>query len=523
MKRTKTPSFIAELPLVVSKSEEKELLSRLESARKLYNSALGETKNKVYLVKQSKLFQEARKIPKIDKNKIIRKKAFQKAKDAYDFNEYSLHKYICELRHNLPNNLDIHTTQKLATRAFRAAEKIIYGTAKKVRFKGHNQFNSVESKSNEAGIRWRDNKVEWNKLSLQPLINIEDEVISHALRHRVKYSRIFRKIINGKNRFYVQLILEGKPYIKAKNKLGKGIVCYDVGPSTIGIVSCNENNEFNARLLQFCSELDTRQKEIANLQRKIERQRRQNNPNNYLPNGKIKKGKLVWKKSKRQLENQSKLKELHRIVSSHRNSLHGKLANEIIRMGNVFKTEKLSKKWLQKNFGKSIGIRAPAMLTTKVNRKAESAGGSIMEFSTLQTMASQLCVCLRRHKKKLSERVHDCECGVHCQRDLFSAFLGIFVEKVEEKYVLQAGQAERLWPSADKLLQAAWKDAINQSMSRGACPSSFGKPRSQNGSFAKGGKKIITKFKVQDVVLDLPKTEESLKANEVFPPEPTGF
>ena len=130
----------------------------------------------------------------------------------------------------------------------------------------------------------------------------------------------------------------------------------------------------------------------------------------------------------------------------------------------------------------------------------------------------------------MSERVHDCECGVYCQRDLFSAFLGLFVEKLqnlentgkeEVKYILQTGQAERLWPSADKLLQAAWKDAI-QSMSSGTCPASFGRPkafRSQNGSLIKEG---IAKLKVQDVVFG-GSAEESLKASEAFPLEPAGF
>ena len=523
-KRTKTPSFILELPLVVSKKEEKELLSRFESARNIYNACLGYAKRKVYLVKQSKAFQKARKISKSDKNKAIRKEAFQIARDAYDYDEYAIHKYACELRHNLVNDLDIHTVQKLETRAFKATEKIIFGTAKKVRFKGYNQFDSVESKSNVTGIRWRDNVVEWNGLALKPVIKIEDEVISYSLKHRVKYCRIFRKEIKGKNRFYIQLILEGKPYVKAKNKMGKGTVCYDIGPSTVAIVALNDNNEFNAKLTLFCSELDIRQKEITRLQRHIDRQRRQNNPNNYSDGngkGKIKRGRLIWKKSKRQLENEKELRELFRVVSSHRKSLHGKLANETIRMGNVFKTEKLSKKWLQKNFGKSIGIRAPAMYTSFMKRKAESAGGSHDEISTVQTMLSQSCHCGARHKKKLSDRIHDCICGIYCQRDLFSAYLGIFVDKTGEKYILQAAEASRLWTSADKLLQTAWQDAV-ESTTSGTCPASFGKPKafqSQSRSFAKDR---IAKLKVQNVVLG-GSAEESLKESEAFPSEPAGF
>ena len=545
--RTITPSFILELPLKTSKQEEKELLSRFESARNIYNTILRESKNRAMLVKQSKDFQKAKKINKSDKknkttskskNSKIKTELFKKARDNYDFNEYSLHKFACITRHSLKNNLDIHTVQKLATRAFRATEKILYGTAKNIRYKSYNQLDSIESKNNEAGIRWRNNKVEWNKLSLEPIIDEKDEVIRYGLKHRVKYSRILRKVINGKNRFYVQLVLEGKPFIKEKNKLGVGKVCFDLGPSTIAIVSLNqENNEnkFNAKLLTFCSELDTKQKRVARYQRRIERQRRLNNPQNYLENNKIKKGKSKWKKSNHQLENQKELTELQRTIAAHRKSLQGRLVNETLRMGNSFQTEKISKKWFQKLYGKSVGIRAPAMFTSGLKRKAESAGASYTEFPTQTTKLSQTCVCSRQKKKKLSERVHDCECGVHCQRDLFSAFLGLFVEKLENtgkeevKYILQTGQAERLWPSVDKLLQTVWRDEVNQSTSRGLCPSSYGRPKanhSQSGSSVERGKKIIAKFKVQDVVFVLPKnykTEESLKANEVFPLEPTGF
>ena len=521
--RTKTPSFILELPLKVSKSKEKELLSRFQSARQLYNAVLGEAKKRVLLVKQSKLFQEAKKIPKNDKNKTLRKEEFQKARNVYDLNEYSLHKYIVELRHKLCNNLDVHTTQKLATRAFKAVEKMLYGNAKKVRFKGINSLHSVESKSNDAGIRWRDNKVIWNGLSLPSIIDGNDEVIQHGLSKKVKYCRIFRKIIKGKNRFYVQLVLEGKPFIKEKNKLGEGSVCYDEGPSTIAIVSKNNNDEFSAKLQQFCPELDLHQKEITNLQRKIDRQRRSNNPDNFADGnglGKIKKGHLKWKKSRHQRKTEAELLEKHRKISAYRKSLHGKLINETLRMGNDFYTEKVSKKWFQKLYGKSVGIRAPGMYASELKRKAESAGASYTEFSTLTTKLSQTCVCGRQKKKKLSDRVHNCECRVYSQRDLFSAFLGLFVEKVGEKYILQTDQAARLWSSADKLLRTVWSNSL-QSMSRGTCPSSFGTiSQSQNRSFVEKG---IVKSKVQDVVIGAVSANESLKADKIFSLEPAGF
>jgi putative transposase len=44
MTRTKTPSFITEVPLIVSSQDEAELLSRFQAGRQLYNALLNESK-----------------------------------------------------------------------------------------------------------------------------------------------------------------------------------------------------------------------------------------------------------------------------------------------------------------------------------------------------------------------------------------------------------------------------------------------------------------------------------------------
>ncbi len=91
------------------------------------------------------------------------------------------------------------------------------------------------------------------------------------------------------------------------------------------------------------------------------------------------------------------------------------------------KTEKLSYKAFQKRYGQSIAVRAPKLFLTILSRKAERAGGGVIEFNTRTTALSQVCFCGQKHKKRLSERVHTCDCGVTMQRDLFSAYLARFL------------------------------------------------------------------------------------------------
>ena len=204
---------------------------------------------------------------------------------------------------------------------------------------------------------------------------------------------------NGKVRFFVQLILEGKPY--QKFEATDNTVGLDIGPSTIAVVT-----DDSAALERFCDELKDKQKEIRRLQRKLDRQRRANNPQNYNPDGTIKPGKKTWHESTRYKKTKRKLAEIQRKLVAHRKTLHGNLANRILRQGKHVKTEKLSYKAFQKNFGKSVKNRAPGMFMEILRRKAENAGGSIVEFSTKTTKLSQYChKCGKYTKKPLSQRV----------------------------------------------------------------------------------------------------------------------
>ncbi|MBD0346897.1 MAG: transposase [Coleofasciculus sp. Co-bin14] len=462
-----TPSFVWELPLVVSPASEGVLLSRLEAARQMYNACLGEAMRRVNLIRQSKDFQRARFL---SSNNPERKLLFKRARERYKFSEYALHSYSTHIRKSwIGEHIDANTGQKLATRAFNAATKVLFGQAKSVRFKGKNQMDSVEGKSNKAGIRWKGEAVEWSGLKLPAFMTFNDPVILHGLNSKVKYVRLVRRKINGRNRFYAQFVCQGKPFIKPKNYLGTGDVGIDIGPSTIAVVS-----DSDAQLQQLASELEFEAAHIRRLQRKMERSRRATNSANYNPNGTVKKGKKRWNNSKTYLRIRNAKANLERKLAAHRNSLHGELVNTILRTGNTIKLEKLSYKAFQKLFGKSVGKRAPGMFVSHLKSKAERAGGKVVEIPTHSTTLSQTCQCGRVKKKSLSERVHRCECGVVAQRDLYSAFLAKHIEP--DTFVLQVSQLLTDWQSAELRLWATWRTASdNQPATGRVLPSSFGR------------------------------------------------
>jgi len=453
MAKSTTPSFIIEIPLITNSKQAHILQSRFEAGRQMYNACLGEALKRRDLMLRSKIYRAAKDMPNSTKEeKETRSEAFNAARGKYGFTEYSLHDYVKEIRNSwLGEHIDSLTAQKIATRVFDAVNKTLTGNAKRVNFKRYGGLNSLEGKNNKSGIRWKDNQVIWSGLILQAIIDTKDPVIMYGLSCPVKYVRIVKKVIRGKTRYYAQLVCKGKPYQKEKNNVSDGKIGLDIGPSTIAEVGDKE-----AHLDLFCRELDDIQVKIRVLQRKMDRQRRANNPDNYNPDGTVKKGLKKWVNSRRYLATRAKFTELYRRQAEHRKSLHGKLVNDILSRGNKIYLEDVSYKSFQRNFGKSVSYRAPGMFVSSLRRKAIATGGFVEEFPTTTTTLSQSCQCGKKCKKNLSVRWHKCECGVSAQRDLYSAFLSRHVKKDKSgRYYLDNESALSEWSVIKPLLDEA--------------------------------------------------------------------
>ncbi len=469
--RSETPSFILELPLKTNPIHDSTILVRLDAGRQLYNACLGESLRCLNLQRQSKEYQQIIKLPRGKK----KTEAFKDLNRGFEFTEFDIHHYAVGIRHGwFKEHINVHIAEKIATRAFKAVQKIAFRKAKHVRFKGKNQFDTLEGKNNDTGLIFGDNVLSWSGLEIPCIVDEKSELIKYGLQHRVKYCRLVRRKINSKNMFYVQLILDGIPYQDPEKKIGTEEIGLDVGPSTIAIVG-----DTKAELNQFCSELIPKQKEKKKLQRKLDRQRRASNPQNYNDNGTVKKGVKKWKKSNHYKKTGIAIAELDRTLAAHRKSLHGQDQNVIISQGTVIKAEKIPYQSWQKIWRKSVLMRAPSMFMSGLKRKAENAGGSFTEFPTNTTKLSQVChVCEKAVKKPLSQRWHRC-CGIEMQRDLYSAFLAKCVDVNTNS--LDIIKANQLWPGLEPVLREAVSRAYQSANGR-TVPASFGLYGSQRQS-----------------------------------------
>lgn len=448
-----TPSFICELPLQTSSADERELSIRLEAARQVYNAALGESVRVLALMRESRDWQRAKAMPK-GKERSAR---FHEIIDRFDFKQSAIDRLAvaCKNGCSIRNHLGPHEAQAVAKRAFGAVRQCAFGKRGRPRFKGYRGLHSIEGKSNAAAIRWRNGRIEWNGLSILTMFDPRDRDgwQADALAHSTKYCRVIRRTMRGRDRWFVQLIQEGTPPRKVRHVIGSETVGLDIGPSTIAVVG-----ETDALLDKFCPTVEHPWRETRKIQRAMDRSRRATNPENYNENGTAKKGIRKWVKSSRYRDLRAKLAETERCLGSERKRSHGELANRILAFGNVIKTEKVSYRGFQKNFGRSVKVRAPGMFVTSLGRKAESAGGRVEQFPTRTTKLSQICLCGCIEKKPLSQRIHHCECGVGpVQRDLFSGFLARFVS--EDR--LDTCRAVIAWPGAEPLLRRA-ASSLNQ-------------------------------------------------------------
>jgi hypothetical protein len=493
--RKKTPTFLLELPLVVHAGQAARIRGHLEVGRQFYNAVLSEGQNRLRRMRADPAWQAARAIPRTQKQE--RNTAFAALRERYGFSEYAFHELARKLRVAwLADHLDAVLAQTLATRAYHALNRVCVGKAKRVRFKSRGRgLSSIENKRNDTGLRFVLEPPEegnrgwliWKEDQLPAVIDWDDEVVAHGLRHRIKYARLVqRRASSGRAagadrqgyRYFVQLALCGLPLQKPKHPVGRDIIGADLGPSTIALVP----RAGEASLSLFSEKLAPDEQAIRRLQRRMERQRRAANPDNYDAKGRIKKqGKmrLKWKTSKNYERTRRRKATRERRLSAHRKSLHGRKAHEIVAVGNTIIMERLSYKAWQKQYGKSVGLRAPGMFVEMLRRTVASTGGTLIEVPPRQAKLSQFCHGCGRHvKKPLSQRWHHCPCGVGpVQRDLYAAFLASTLSA--DHLIPSCAQAVIPWESAEARLQAAHARMLQRANEGQSLPRSMGVPRAR--------------------------------------------
>lgn len=381
------------------------------------------------------------------------KPIFKQLDEDYDIvGKFTFTKYANDYRNarNYSSYIPSDVSIKLGERAWNAYEKVKFNKgAKKV-----NKFAQVSSieaiKDCAITIRngilkmgTKDKKIE------VPVIYKNDEYEKGVFENKFKYNRILRKFENGEVQYYVQMIFDGIPPQKLDNYI-KGTVGIDVGLTKIAVSTPNE-----VKILPLAPDLQNFDKEIRRLSRKLTRQRIANNPDNYNPDGTIKKGKKVWFNSKGYLETKHALADLKRKQAEYRKLSHKELANAIVQMGDKFiirqsNFEKLKerskedrksatgKNLSKKRAGKTINSHAPAMFIQQLIYKAEFQNKETQvitnkDFNPYEyNHASKETIENKAHLKSINID------GFEVQKNLYAAFLVSQYENMENDNIIKS-------------------------------------------------------------------------------------
>ncbi len=264
--------------------------------------------------------------------------------------------------------------------------------------------------------------------------------------YRIRNNRIVTKVIRGKPRYFLQMVLEGQPVAKRKkdgtfrHTYGTGRIGVDFGTQSLGIVT--DEHVILKNLAERSENSLDMERTLANLQRYMDRSKRATNPQNFDEKGRIKKGRKMWRFSTRYFKAKTKMKELHRKAAVNRKLAHNEEINRLRSYGDALYIEPMKFKPLQqkvkeakqdektgrwkrrKRFGKSIQHRSPGYFLSRVKHVFHDTGGHVYEVNNVTFAASQYDHILdEKNKKKLSQRWHVLPDGRKVQRDLYSAFL----------------------------------------------------------------------------------------------------
>ena len=240
--------------------------------------------------------------------------------------------------------------------------------------------------------------------------------------------------------------MEGVPPVKENRQKNYDDILHDdtpvgidIGPSTIAVVSPDK-----VLFQELAADVSSIEKEIRHLNRKIERETRLANPDNYNTNGtwKTNNPNRTYNKSRHQLINEHKRKELYQKRHNKLKYSHDRMANEILEnFGTDIHIEQMDWRALakrskktekndkgrykkKKRFGKSISNHAPSMLVKTLKRKLSYVNKPLMVVDNKSIKASQFNHITGEYMSPdLKLRWKRLDDTTLVQRDLYSAFL----------------------------------------------------------------------------------------------------
>ncbi len=430
---------------------------RLDAGRRVYNACLGESLARCNHMRADPAFDTAKAMPMgppKSKESAARNKAFNEVAGTHGFSADAMRSYSSRLRQAwVRDHVGAQEAQRLATRAFDAVNRWSLGKGGKPRFKNasrglrllecsdkYGDIQPVLDDRHLVGVRWSKTTISVEALPEHATKRLNMEVAVERGRlesliaaRRLIQTRIVRNIARGRPSLRAQFVVDWCSPIR--HETGTGTISADVGPSIMSVVVADAQHNPVPKAIGhrvLTEGIEDIQAELRRLQRHLDRQHRAGSPQCFDEQGRHNKTCAWWKHRTKAGEHiLVQIAELHRCIAVTRTTLHGKLVNELLAYGVNVRAEAQNYAAWQKMYPRSVRDSSVGEAMALLFHKAENAGGKAYRYATRTTALSKTCVCGHREKKPLSQRFHRCSnCGREAQRDLFSAFFGLYVNPV---------------------------------------------------------------------------------------------
>mgnify|MGYP001051354069 CR=1 FL=1 len=328
--------FVLTLPLKPELWQQDILEKRFEINRQIYNALLDKAikqykqmaQTKAYRTNQEKLLHTAEKE---ERKKLLQER--DALVEKYQLRCYDICREATQYRQHFKEHTDSPIVQNLASEVWQAIDGLVKGTANQVYPKKKGQLKTLSGKTNRSSIKFREDSLVWKGLNIpvdkRKLTWYEEQ----ALKQEIRYCRIKRIVIRGKDRYFLEIVLKGSVPIKGRTE-ASGTVGLDIGPQKLSLVSQNNTSVY---ILPIKNQgLEFRKRKLSQY---MERSRRSMNPENYHPNGRIKKGSAHWVYSRNYQKARQQYQELCRKQTVLQKQAQYRLAGKISSSGTCFYIE----------------------------------------------------------------------------------------------------------------------------------------------------------------------------------------
>jgi putative transposase len=234
-------------------------------------------------------------------------------------------------------------------------------------------------------------------------------------------ARIVRSTVSRRGgRWFVSFAVERSPKGRRARR-PNAVAGIDLGLRHLATVSTGRHVP-NGRPLEAAL------RRLRRLQRRLERQRRAANPDNYLPDGRVRAGARRWRSSKRMCATQRRLRQLHERIANLRREQAHQLTTWLTREFGVVGVETLLVKsmWQDRRLARRIADVGWATIVRQLAYKTSWSDGSLLVAVDRFYPSSKTCHACGSVKAKLGrgETVFGCdraECGWVGDRDLNAA------------------------------------------------------------------------------------------------------